>query len=64
MSTDNYDLAELPTDTRRRELWLQHAAGFILLKMCADTRSAKLIRAPVQRFAEPQKKPLMTACTG
>ena len=32
MSTDNYELAEIPTDTERRELWLQHAAGSILFE--------------------------------
>lgn len=32
MSTDHYELAAAPLDPRRRELWLQHAAGFILFE--------------------------------
>lgn len=31
MSYRTHRLAEPPSDTRRRELWLQHAAGLILL---------------------------------
>ena len=32
MSTSDFDLALPPTDPRERELWLQHAAGFILFE--------------------------------
>lgn len=32
MSTDQYELAAVPANPRRRELWLQHAAGFILFE--------------------------------
>ncbi|MCC9656733.1 hypothetical protein [Rhodopirellula halodulae] len=32
MSTADYQLSTPPTDPRERELWLQHAAGFILFQ--------------------------------
>lgn len=32
MSTDDFELGPVPTDRRARELWLQHAAGFILFE--------------------------------
>lgn len=35
MATWDYVLAEPPTEARAREVWLQHAAGFIL---CEDVR--------------------------
>jgi hypothetical protein len=32
MSTSDFELASAPTDRRSRDLWLQEAAGFILLR--------------------------------
>jgi hypothetical protein len=32
MTTDKYSLASPPEEPRLRELWLQHAAGFILME--------------------------------
>jgi hypothetical protein len=32
MSTSDYQLSTPPTDPHERELWLQHAAGFILFQ--------------------------------
>lgn len=32
MTTDKFVLASLPDEPRLRELWLQHAAGFILME--------------------------------
>ncbi len=32
MSTSEFTLGPLPADERRRELWIQHAAGFILFQ--------------------------------
>jgi hypothetical protein len=32
MSTSDFILGPLPTSERRRELWIQHAAGFILFE--------------------------------
>lgn len=32
MGTANFELTNPPADSRRRELWLQHAAGFILFE--------------------------------
>ena len=32
MSTEDFVLGPLPTSERRRELWLQHAAGFICFR--------------------------------
>ncbi len=32
MATWNYELAEPPSEPRARELWLQHAAGFIIFE--------------------------------
>ncbi len=32
MPTSQYELAEPPSEPRARELWLQHAAGFILFE--------------------------------
>jgi hypothetical protein len=32
MSTSEYTLGPLPTDERRRELWIQHVAGFIVFQ--------------------------------
>jgi hypothetical protein len=32
MATWQHELAEAPTATRARELWLQHAAGFIIFE--------------------------------
>ncbi len=32
MATSDFELAEPPEDARERELWLQHAAGFILFE--------------------------------
>ena len=32
MSTSDFELATPPTGVRQRELWLQHAAGFILFE--------------------------------
>lgn len=32
MATWQYELAEPPTEARSRELWLQHAAGFIIFQ--------------------------------
>ena len=32
MATYEYELGEVPTEARAKELWLQHAAGFILFQ--------------------------------
>lgn len=32
MATFQYELAEPPSQPRRRQLWLQHAAGFLLFQ--------------------------------
>lgn len=41
MSTDEHELAPPPADSRARELWLQHAAAFILFE---DVRLYALAR--------------------
>lgn len=41
MSTDQHELAPPPADSRARELWLQHAAAFILFE---DVRLYALAR--------------------
>jgi len=41
MSSSDFILGPLPTSQRRRELWLQHAAGFILLE---DVRGYAIAR--------------------
>jgi hypothetical protein len=32
MATYQYELCEIPKDQRQRELWIQHAAGFIIFE--------------------------------
>ena len=56
MSTTDYALAAAPADGRERQLWLQHAAGFILYE---DVRGYALSRVdpaldPVARRAAEQ----------
>lgn len=41
MSTSDFVLSDVPTDPRQLELWLQHAAGFILFE---DVRNYALER--------------------
>jgi hypothetical protein len=41
MSTSDFRLAPTPTSERERELWLQHAAGFILFE---DVRAYAIAR--------------------
>jgi hypothetical protein len=41
MSTSEFQLAPAPSEPRERELWLQHAAGFILFE---DARKYALAR--------------------
>lgn len=47
MATFEHELAAAPTDPRRRELWLQHAAGFIIFE-------------DVRRYAMEQIDPALT----
>jgi hypothetical protein len=48
MSTSHYELVPPPSETRSRELWLQHAAGFILFE-------------DVRRYALEQMQPGLSA---
>jgi hypothetical protein len=43
MATDQYVLTDPPSDTRARELWLQHGAGFIIFQ---DMRQYAIDRIP------------------
>jgi hypothetical protein len=43
MATHHYQLTDPPAETRARELWLQHAAGFILFQ---DVRQYAIDRIP------------------
>ena len=43
MATDQYVLRDPPGDTRARELWLQHGAGFIIFQ---DMRQYAIDRIP------------------
>jgi hypothetical protein len=45
MTTFDYTLAVPPTEPRLRELWLQHAAGFILMKNVRQTAIDQLPHA-------------------
>lgn len=51
MSALDFRLAQPPEDPRRRELWLQHAAGFILL----ENVRAKALRE-IDRAASPEAR--------
>lgn len=42
MASDDYDLAAVPPEGRARELWLQHAAGFILFQDVRDYARAEM----------------------
>lgn len=48
MATWQYELVDPPTEPRARELWLQHAAGFILLE-------------DVRRYATERVDPALSA---
>ena len=42
MATYDYKLSEPPSDSRQRELWLQHAIGFILFQDVRDYALQKI----------------------
>lgn len=42
MSTGDFELGPVPTGARERELWLQHAAGFILFEDAREYAVSKM----------------------
>jgi hypothetical protein len=52
MSAFNFQLAEPPSDDRRRELWLQHAAAFILFE---NIRNRALVKIDQNASAETRR---------
>ena len=57
MATDEYTLSEPPTDPRTRELWLQHAAGFIIFE---DARQYAIDEIP-DNYSEDQRAAALKA---
>lgn len=53
MSTDDFTLAPPPTSPHKRELWLQHAAGFILFE---DARRYALDRVEADAALDDRAK--------
>jgi hypothetical protein len=55
MATDQYVLTDPPGDTRARELWLQHGAGFIIFQ---DMRQYAVDRIPASYDAAQREAAL------
>jgi hypothetical protein len=71
MATDRYKLADSPDPERARELWLQHAAGFILFEDMRRYASERIdpnlspeVRAAVQRGIDDAVYGLMMIIDG
>lgn len=71
MATCDYQLGEVPTEPRARELWLQHAAGFIVFEDIRRYAMEKIapslpvdVRAAVQKGIDDAVYGLMMVIDG